>query len=105
VYTVTVDVIANMPVPVLLTDCINAILDDSVLDAIYDYAEYLAMVKEGPSQLDAAVALLQRFLLACGTTMKLDQAQFPNRGPVFQQTVQDPRIKPRVLPPEPTESS
>jgi hypothetical protein len=103
-YVITVDVVANMPVPVNPTDCINLGIDDSVLDTIYDYAQYLAMVKEGGAQLNTAVQLLERFMKACGVTMKLDQAQTPNRGAILQQTVQDVREKPRVLPPEQTTS-
>lgn len=103
-YVVTVDVIANMPVPVAPTDCVNLGIEDSVLDTIYDYAEYLAMVKEGAGQLGESVQLLERFMTACGVTLKLDQAQFPGRGPVLQQTVQDVRVKPRLDDPEPTET-
>lgn len=103
-YAVTLDVIANMPVPTLLTDCINDVIDDAVIEAIYDYAEYLAMVKEGSGVLDAAQPLLERFFATCGTTLDLDQAQVPTRGPILQQTVQDLRVQARRSPPEPTES-
>jgi hypothetical protein len=103
-YVITVDVVANMPVPVNPTDCINLGVEDSVLDTIYDYAQYLAMVKEGGSQLNTATQLLDRFMKACGVTMALDQASTPNRGPILQQTVQDARQKPRTIPPEPTTS-
>lgn len=103
-YVITVDVVANMPIPVNPTDCVNLGVDDSVLDSIYDYAEYLAMVKEGSGQLNDAVQLLQRFFGACGVTMKLESADVPNRGAILQQTVQDSRVKPRLSPAEPTET-
>jgi hypothetical protein len=103
-YVVTVDVVANMPVPVNPTDCINLGIDDSVLDSLYDYAEYLAMVKEGAGQLNEAVQLLQRFFGACGVTMKLDQADVPNRGPMLQQTVQEMRVNSYLDTPEATET-
>lgn len=104
-YVVTVDVVANMPVPTNPTDCVNLGIDDSVLDAIYDYAQYLAMFKEGPGVSDQALPLYQRFAEVCGVTTALDQAAVPTRGPLFQQTAQDVRVHARRLPPETTESN
>ena len=103
-YVVTVDVVANVPVPVNPTDCVNLGIDDSVLDAIYDYAQYLALVKEGPGPLDQATGLYQRFAAVCGVTTALDQASVPTRGPILQQTVQDVRVKARTIAPEETTS-
>lgn len=99
-YVVTVDVVANIPVPVNPTDCVNLGIDDSVLDAIYDYAQYLAIFKEGPAQAEQALPLYQRFAAVCGVTTALDQASVPTRGPILQQTIQDVRVHPRVIPVE-----
>lgn len=101
VYTVTLDVVRNMKVPVLLTDCFYA-GGNSVLEPILAYAQYLALFKEGPSQFEAAQELLQRFLIAAGATEFLDQAQAPTRGPLFQQQVQDTRMQNRKTEPEDT---
>lgn len=98
--TVTLDVVANMPVPSIGGDCVNDGIDLSVLDTLYDYVEHLALFKEGPGQLDASMALYERFARACGVTKSLEQAKVPNRGAILQQTNQDERVKPRLLPPE-----
>jgi hypothetical protein len=101
-YTVTLDVIRNMPMPTLVTDCFYD-GGNSILEPIFAYAQYLALFKEGPQQFEAAQDLLQRFLMAAGTTEFLDQAQTPGRGPMFQQQVQDTRAKNRqTMPPEDT---
>ncbi len=98
-YTVTLDVVRNMPVPVNLSDCF---FDgaNAILEPILDYARYLAWFKEGPGQFQDAQAILNRFLIACGMTAMIDQAANPARGPMNQQQVQDARQQPRKLPPE-----
>lgn len=103
-YLITLDVIANIPVPESDDDCVNLAVNNSELDIIYDYAQHLALFKEGPGQLNEAMALYQRFARACGVTEALDEANFPGRGPVLQQTVQDVRIVARETPPEETKS-
>lgn len=102
--TVTLDVVANMPVPVNSTDCVNMGVDLAELDIIFDYVVHLATFKEGPGQLDASMALYQRFSRACGIEDTISQASIPNNGPILQQTVQDQRIVPRQSIPEETVS-
>ena len=101
-YTITLDVVANMPVPISNSDCVNEGLDDSLLDAILDYAEHLALFKEGPDQLTASMDLYQRFVRVCGVEDAIEAASIPNKGAIFQQTIQDTRIVPRETPPEET---
>jgi hypothetical protein len=99
-YTVTLDVVRNVPVPVDLTDCL--VVDQQMRDPFMDLAQHIAIFKEGPGQVEASMALYERFSKACGVTVALDQASVPNRGPLLQQTVQDERIKSREETPEPT---
>ncbi len=97
-YSVDLDVVANMPVPVAGTDCLNVGLDLAELDIIYDYVEHLALFKEGPGQLDAAMALFQRFSRACNITVALDYASTPDRAAIMGQTMQDEKVHPRNAP-------
>lgn len=99
-YEVMLDVVRNVPIATDLTDCL--VVDEPMRDAYLDYAQHLAIWKEGPGQLQQAMGLYDRFMKACGVTVKLNQAEVPNRGPLLQQTVQDERIKAREEEPEPT---
>jgi hypothetical protein len=101
-YMVTLDVVANIPVPTNLNDCINDGVDLAMLDPLYDYVEHLALFKEGPGQLDASMALYTRFARACGITKALDQAAVKQRASILQQTIQNERTHPRLAPPEDT---
>jgi hypothetical protein len=89
---ITLDVIANA-----LIDCVP------VDDCILDYAEYLALFKEGPSQVAGAMALYDSFVRCTGVTVELDQAAVPYRKAIFDQTQNDERAKPRIEPPGPLE--
>ena len=65
----------------------------------------LAMFKEGPGLVQQSMALIEKFMRSCGVTVELDVASVPNRGALFQQTVQDQRIVPRRSAPESQEPS
>lgn len=97
---VTLDLVVNMPVPVVGTDVLA--IDVQNYDVLLDYVEHLAQFKEGPGQVDAAMALYDRFAKAAGVTVSLNTASVPNRPALFQQSVQDVRVKPRVEEPEPS---
>jgi hypothetical protein len=104
-FNITLDVVRNMPLPVNLNACL--MVDSSVEEALLDYCQHLAWFKEGPSQLDASMPLLQRFMRLCGVVTELDEAQVPDRGPIFAQTQQEDRIHARRLPvelPDPIEA-
>lgn len=101
VYTVTLDLVVNVPLFTLgtLTDCVA--VDAPLRDAYLDYCQHLALFKEGPQQVQTAMALFERFQRLCGVTTMVDSASVPNRGPLLQQTSQDVRIKDREAPVEP----
>jgi hypothetical protein len=90
VYTVTLNVIRNIPIPVQLSDCFYE-GGAAVTAALLDYAEFLANFKEGPAQAQAAFPLLQRFFTVCGIAVDLQSALMPQRGSMLQQTAQDER--------------
>lgn len=90
VYTVTLNVIRNIPIPVVLSDCFYE-GGAAVTAALLDYAEFLANFKEGASQAQAAFPLLQRFFKICGVAVDLQSALMPQRGAMLQQTAQDER--------------
>jgi hypothetical protein len=100
-YTVTLDLVVNFPVPLNTTDCVD--VDKSVMEIVIDYAQHLALFKEGPGLVQQSMALYEKFERACGVTVELDTASVPTRGALFQQTVQDPRIVPRRSPVDPQE--
>lgn len=90
VYTVTLNVIRNIPIPATLADCFYE-GGAAVTAALLDYAEFLANFKEGPAQAQAAFPLLQRFFTICGVAVDLQSALMPQRGSMLQQTAQDER--------------
>ena len=96
-WTITLDVVQNAPVPTLVTDILQVSAD--VYDSILDYAQHLAIFKEGPQQLQTATALLERAARATGVTMRIQQASQPDRGPLLGQTHQDERSLARELDP------
>lgn len=101
-YTIALNVIRNIPIPVLFTDCFfegGAALTEVLLD----YAQFLALYKEGPSQAQEGMLLLQRFLAACGITIAIDQASEPQRDATMGQTRQAERAVPREV--EPVETT
>jgi hypothetical protein len=95
-YAITLDVVRNMVVPVLPGDFLQ--LDAADLDIVLDYAQHLALLKEGAGQLSAAQPLFDRFLRLAGVTVAFDSASTPNRAALQQQTQQDQRTTPRTAP-------
>ncbi len=102
-YTVQLDLVVNFPIPINTTDCVD--VDKSVMEIVIDYAQALSMFKEGPGLVQQSMALIDKFMRACNVTVELDVASVPNRGALFQQTVQDQRIVPRRSTPESQEPS
>lgn len=95
-WTITLDVVRNAPMPqpppeVPPPPVLSEILQISadVYDTILDYAQHLALFKEGPGQLEQAMALLERTARAAGVDLQLQQAQQPARSPITKQQTQD----------------
>jgi hypothetical protein len=59
VFTVTLNVVQNAPVPVIGTDQIQIARDD--YNAVLGYAQHLAMFKVGGAEFQATIPLLQKF--------------------------------------------
>jgi hypothetical protein len=95
-WTITLDVIANAPVPAVGADVLQIGAD--IYDSILDYAQHLALFKEGAGQLDLATALLERAARAAGIELNLQQASQPSRAPLLNQTLQDEHAVARGLP-------
>ncbi len=93
-YTVTLDVVANVPIPAAGSDCLS--ITESIFEPILDYAQHLALAKEGPGQLSQAMSLYNSFERETQVTTRMDQGNVPNRGAIFQQTSQDPSVFPRT---------
>jgi len=93
--TITLDLVANMPVPLNPTDVLQ--VDQTVYDSILDLAQHLALFKEGPGQLDLATALLNRVARAAGVTLQFQQASQPDRASQLGQQQQDRRSQPEQL--------
>lgn len=100
-YTVTLDVVRNAPVPALPTDILQISAD--VFDSILDYAQHAALFKEGGGQLQLAQALLDRAASAAGVELAVQQASQPARRPLLRQQRQDEDASPRELEPAPAE--
>lgn len=86
-YSVTLDLVRNAPVPITGTDFLQ--LGEEVLDVIYDYAEHVALTKEGAPSLDATKGLLDRFMRAAGVTVAIDTASTPNLDLLTSQSSRD----------------
>jgi hypothetical protein len=83
------DVVRNAPVPTADDDILQ--IGQDVYDSILDIAQHLAVFKEGPGQLELAMALIDRAARAAGITLRLQQASQPARAPLVGQTQQDRR--------------
>ena len=94
-WTITLDVVANAPVPVIASDILQ--IGQDVYDSILDLAQHLALFKEGPGQLQQAMAFLDRASRAAGITTEFQQASQPDRAPAFGQQQQDRRSLPERL--------
>lgn len=101
--TVTLDVVRNQKVPVLTTDCFFE-GGVAITNALLDYAQFVAMFKEGPSQAQEGLPYLQRFLQMVGVALERDSALTRPRGAILSQNQQDERTSSpmREAPPEDT---
>jgi hypothetical protein len=72
-------------------------IGQDVYDSILDYAQHLALTKEGPSQTEQAMGLLQRAARAAGVQLTFQQASQPDRASLLGQTQQDRRANPERL--------
>lgn len=95
--TLTLDVVRNAPVPVAGSDVLQIGAD--LYDTILDLAQHAALFKEGPAQLQLAMALLSRAASIAGVNLGLQQASQPAREPLLAQTRGDDYAAPRELPP------
>lgn len=86
-FEVLLQVVRNAPVPVSPTDDIQ--VGSDVIDALMDYAQHLAMLKEGSAQLQANDGILKAFMEMCGTTIDLQYASQPAELAATGQTTQD----------------
>lgn len=94
-HTVTLDVVRNAIVPAVDTDCLGA--EAQILDGILDYAQHLALFKEGPDQLKQSMDLLDRFFRMCGTSLSITWASVPNTPPIMNQSRRDEEQLPRIM--------
>lgn len=96
-WSVTLDVVRNMPVPTVGHQALQ--IGPDAYDIILDYAQSLALWKEGGVQAQQAQSMLgERFFRFCGVTIALQQASQPSRIPLLDQTTQDSRAVARELP-------
>lgn len=89
-YTVTLDVVRNAPVPSTLGDYLQ--VGPELLNDLLDYAQHLALMKEGAGQVELAMGLLQQFTSLCGTQIKIQTGSGPSEPAMLQQTMQDQRM-------------
>ncbi len=97
-YTITLDMVVNVPIPVSLIDCVP--IDAFQRDCWMDYAQHLSTFKEGPSQLLNTMNLFDNFMRCTNITVALDMAAVPDRPALFDQTLQDEKVKRREEPPD-----
>lgn len=103
-HTVTLDLVRNMPVPAVGADCVG--MEGEALDALLDYAQHLALFKEGPEQLRGSMDLLDRFFRFAGVTTGIGWASSINFPALANQTRSDERFLPRqIAPPDDTGGS
>lgn len=93
VYSVTVDLVRNAPVPSAAGDFLQ--VGPELLDMILDYAEHLALFKEGMSAIQESMSTLERFYRTAGVSLAVDTASTPNRKPLTDQSQDDERQTPR----------
>lgn len=86
---VTLDVVRNAPVPTAGGDILQ--VGQEFYDSILDIAQHCALFKEGPAQIDLAVALLNRAARAAGVTLRLQQATNTERATAQGQQESDRR--------------
>ncbi len=89
--TVTLDLVRNAPVPSAPGDVLQ--ISQDIYDTILDLAQHTALFKEGPGQVELAMALLTRVAKAAEIDLKLQQASTPDRSQLIGQTQQDRRVE------------
>jgi hypothetical protein len=89
IFTVTADVVRNAPVPVVGGDILQ--VGQDLYDTILDLAQHTALMKQGPGQLELAMALLERAAGDAGIDLGRQQAITPDRTGTFGQQQQDRR--------------
>ena len=94
IYGITVDVVRNAPVPVASGDYLQ--IGPELYDTILDYAESLALFKEGFDVIQSSMPLVERFYRTAGVSLNVDAASTPNRTALVDQSKQDERQTPRV---------
>ncbi len=87
IYSVTLDLVRNAPVPTLLTDDLQ--IGSELFDTILDYAEHVAMTKEGVQGVQDTKPLLDRFMRLAGVRVAIDFASTPNLPALTAQSQQD----------------
>jgi len=93
-YSVTLDVVRRAPLPPTPDQSLQ--VGPELLDMIYDYAEHLALFKEGPDGVTSSQPLLERFLRMAGVTEALDWGQTKHRPALVSQTARDEAETTRV---------
>ncbi len=88
-YTVLLDVVRNAPVPTVGADYLQ--IGPELLDTILDYAQHLALFKEGGAAIQQAAGLLEKFMAMAGTAITIAWGSAPNRVSTVEQTQQDVR--------------
>ena len=97
VAVVDLEVVRNVPVPVAGGDVLQ--IGGDMYESILDIAQHTALFKEGPAQLQIAMALLDRAAKVAGVTLGLQQASQPSRAPLLEQTSVDTYSTPRYVDP------
>jgi hypothetical protein len=74
---VTLDVVANAVVPISGFGYVP--LGPELYSIVLDYAEHLALIKDGPALVEATQPLVDRFMRAAGVTLAIARKTVPNR--------------------------
>lgn len=88
-WTFAFDVVRNAPVPAVGADILQ--ISQDVYDSILDIAQHLALLKEGPGQLQLSMGLFERAQRAAGITINFIQASQPDNAATAGQQQQDRR--------------
>lgn len=86
-FSVTMDIVRNAPVPATLTDYLQ--VGPELLDGLLDYAEHVAMSKEGIDAIQTTLPLFDRFMRLAGVNVGIDFASTPNLSTLTGQSQQD----------------
>lgn len=89
-FTITLQLVRNAPVPTVASDFLQ--VGDDVVNGILDYAQHLALIKEGGAQIQSTDALLKSFFDLCGTVLDIQYASQPHEMAAAGQTPQDARV-------------